>query len=54
MEPSKPLEQRLQYDMPPKKHLAQVVCGLLECLPFLEGSTGAAAVDVLRLLVNAP
>lgn len=54
MEPSKPLAQRLQYDMPPKKHLAQVTCGLLECLPFLEGSTGTAAVDLLRLLINAP
>lgn len=54
LEPSKPLAQRLQLDVPPKKHLAQVMCGLLECLPFLEGSTGAAAVDLLNLIVNAP
>ena len=45
--------ERARNDLPAGKHLLLVVCTLLECLPFLEGSSDSA-VDILTELIKGP
>lgn len=45
--------ERTRTDLPANNHLLLVVCTLLECLPFLEGSSDAA-VGILSELIKGP
>lgn len=51
MAPGETVAERARTDLPASKHLLLVVCTLLECLPFLEGSSDAA-VNILSELIK--
>ena len=46
--------ERARSDLPAGKHLLLVVCTLLECLPFLEGSSDSAVEILAELIKGSP
>lgn len=53
MAAGEPIADRTRSDLPASKHLILLVCTLLECLPFLEGSSDSA-VEILSDLIMGP
>jgi hypothetical protein len=53
MAAGEPTAERARTDLPASDNLKLVVTALLECLPFLEGSSDAA-VGILTELIKGP
>jgi hypothetical protein len=54
MIPTEPLHERAKLDLPSTPSLVRVVCAVLECLPFLEGSADTAVAILSELIKGTP